>query len=310
MDRAWRSLYRVPFWHEFTSVALNFGWVTRAERINTLFIFNRSHCNELFGFGIWVTVTNVIGPLLTSIDQFFVGSILGAVAVAHYTIPMNLAGRSQILSLSLATALFPRFSQLTLQQAMPLAEKAVLSLGYSFGVICSLTILSGNLFLTLWLGASFAFHAAPVFELLMIGAWFNGIAYIPYTLLQGQGRPDLVAKLHALELLPFILVLWLLLHRFGLPGAALAWTCRVAVDAIFLFKFSRISVHQLLRLIPALVLILISYLWVLLGHFPLIWSLLFDGSIVLAFAACAMVFDPMTKQTALAVSARLIKAVS
>ena len=90
--------------------------------------------------------------------------------------------------------------------------------------------------MSLWMGADFASHATPVIELLLVGAWVNGIAFIPYSFLEGQGRPDLVAKLHALEFLPFIVTLWFLLHRFGLPGAALAWSGRVAVDALLLFE--------------------------------------------------------------------------
>ena len=42
------------------------------------------------GFGAWVTVTNVIGPILVSIDRFFIASTLGANAVAYYSVPMSL----------------------------------------------------------------------------------------------------------------------------------------------------------------------------------------------------------------------------
>lgn len=279
------------------SVGLNLGWVARLENVNTLLIFDRSRFKELFGFGIWITVTNVIGPLLTSIDQFLVGSMMGATAVTHYAVPMSLVSRSQIFSQSLATALFPRFSQMKSEQAMPLAKKAVSSLGYGLGAIFGPAIVLGGPFLTIWLGADFASHATPILELLLIGAWFNGIAYIPYAFLQGQGRPDLVAKLHALEFVPFIAVLWFLLHRFGLPGAAMAWSSRVAADAALLFKTSRLPVSHLLRLAPALILILISYFVTVVAELSISWSALFAALIFAAFVGCAYAYDATAWQT-------------
>lgn len=289
------------------AVGLSLAWVARIERVTSLLIFDLTHGKELFSFGIWVTVTNIIGPLLASIDQLFVGSALGAAAVTHYAVPMSLVSRSQIFSVALAMALFPRFSQLKPKEAMLLAEKAVVSLGYGLGAICGLTIIIGRPFLTLWIGADFALQAAPVFELLLIGAWFNGIAYVPYMLLQGQGRPDVVAKLHSLEFLPYIAVLWVLLHQFGLPGAAFAWSARVIVDAVFLFKLSRFSAHRALRLAPALALVLTAYFGTQIMHASILWSGLFAGLIFLAFVGCAIALDDTTRQIVLALRARLVE---
>jgi O-antigen/teichoic acid export membrane protein len=273
------------------SVASYLGWVARLEKIDTLLIFDRHHVKELVGFGIWVTVTNIIGPILSSIDQLLVGSSLGAAAVAYYTVPMSFVSRSQILSSALAGTLFPRFSQYAPQEAMVLAKKATLSLGYGYGAICGPAIIIGGTFLKLWVGVEFASYATPVLELLLVGAWLNGLAYIPYALLQGQGRPDLVAKLHTLECLPYIALLWFLLSQFGLPGAALAWSTRVAVDAGLLFAVSRLPIHHLLRLAPAFVLITICYTITQLTTISPIQACFFAGLMFVTFVACALVFD-------------------
>ena len=62
----------------------------------------------------------------------------------------------------------------------------------------------------------------------------NSLAYIPYYLLQGVGRPDLTAKFHLLELPIHIALVWFMVTHFGLPGAALAWTLRVTLDFVLL----------------------------------------------------------------------------
>jgi O-antigen/teichoic acid export membrane protein len=290
------------------SVGLNLAWVAHIERLSTLRVFDRSRLTEMLAFGAWVTVTNVISPLLMSIDQLLVGSVLGAVAVAHYAVPMNLVTRFQVFAVALATALFPRFSRVGSEEAMLLSEKAVVSLGYGFGAVCGPAIVIGGPFLLLWLGADFASHATPVFELLLIGTWVNGLAIIPYSFLQGQGRPDLVAKLHTLEVLPFIALLWILLHRFGLSGAAVAWTVRVAIDATLLFWVSRFPLRELLRLVPALLLLLASYVVTQIVDISMIWSVLLAGSIFLAFVGCAILFDATSRQIFQSLRARFLEA--
>jgi len=83
---------------------------------------------------------------------------------------------------------------------------------------------------------------------------------VPFAALQAQGRPDLVAKFHLLELLPFIALLWWSLHRFGLLGAAGAWSLRVTADAVLLFRFSPLGISSLRVLWPGGVLVLAAWL--------------------------------------------------
>ena len=45
----------------------------------------------------WVTVTGLFGPILVILDRFAIGAVLGARAVAIYTVPFQLAQRIQIL---------------------------------------------------------------------------------------------------------------------------------------------------------------------------------------------------------------------
>ncbi len=290
------------------SVALVFGYLALTER----FIrrgFDRRQFRELFGYGAWVSVTNVIGPLLTSIDQLLIGSIQGPVAVAHYSVPMNLMARSQTIATALARTLFPRFSRLSSAEAVELAERSTISLAYMLGAICSSAIIIGKPFLTWWVGPDFASHAIPVFEILMMGAWINGVAFIPFSLLQGQGRPDVVAKLHALEFLPFIFVLWILLQNFGLPGAALAWTTRVTVDAIILFQIANFRWRDLLRLTPIVVLLAVSYCIAQAVDMPPLYSTIVAGAMFLTIVGFALVFDATLRRLLLDLRRRLINAV-
>lgn len=227
-----------------------FSHLLRSERL-PFYRFDSQWARNLLRYGAWVSVTNIVGPVLTSLDQFLVGMKLGTAAVTHYSVPMNLTSRIQIIAVALSRVVFPRLSAYERDAAIELAEKAVVALAYLFGAACIGALFLIGPFLALWISPEFAEITTPIAQTLMIGTWINGLAFISLSLLQGQGRPDLAAKMHLLELLPFIAILWLMIQQFGLPGAAAAWVLRVAVDALLLFHLSGLRVRRLLTVLPA-----------------------------------------------------------
>lgn len=206
----------------------------------------RSHARALLGFGGWITLTSIVGPLLSTFDRVVIGVIAGAGAVTHYTVPFTLASRISIIPGSLSSALFPRFSSSHESERGVLLDSAIRSL---VAIVTPLTV-GGMLimepFLTWWVGAEFAAKAAPIGEILTLGVWANCLAYIPFALIQARGRPDLVAKFHLAELVPYVLLLWLALEWWGAAGAAVAWSLRVWVDAGLLFRTSRFHAPRVL----------------------------------------------------------------
>ncbi len=275
-------------------------YVFRAEHPVDLRRFDRSRVRELLGYGAWVSVTGVVSPLLASVDQVLIGAVLGPAAVAHYAVPMNLATRSQVVATALSKTLFPRFSRLAPDDARLLAAQATMTLAYCFGALCGPAIILAGPFLRLWVGEDFAAYATPIAELLLIGAWTNGIAFIPYTLLQGQGRPDLTAKIHAAEVLPFFAALWVLTTGFGLPGAALAWGVRSTADAAILLKVARCWDRWLLRGLPAAFLLAGCYAVAHLAAPPLAWAAPVATVAGLAMLALGTMFDPALRALLLA----------
>jgi O-antigen/teichoic acid export membrane protein len=207
----------------------------------------------LFRYGGWVTVTGIIAPVLTTLDRFVIGSIAGASALTYYTVPFNLATRVVILPASLSEALFPRLSAASDKAGRKLSDEAI----HALSVILTPIIIAGTLimepFLSWWVGPEMAKNSASVGELIALGLWFNGLAYIPASRLQAQGRPDLLAKCHLAEIVPYLTVLAIALHAWGAVGAAVAWSLRVMVDAIALFSLdggvSRVLVPSLAPLL-------------------------------------------------------------
>jgi O-antigen/teichoic acid export membrane protein len=211
-----------------------------------LFPSLRSRCSfdvrlmrALFIYGGWVTVSNVVGPLLTYMDRFFVGSLLSMAAVGYYTAPYEAMTKALVFPGSLVATLFPVFSAVdageSKQRLEDLCARSLKSLLLVLGPVLFLVVVFARQALLLWLGDDFANKSTLVLQILAVGVLINSLAYVPFTVLQGLGRPDLTAKLHLLELPFYAGLLWFLLRRIGLPGAALAWTLRVLFDAFLLF---------------------------------------------------------------------------
>lgn len=193
----------------------------------------------LIRYGSWITVTGLVSPLLTILDRIIIAAVFGATAVTRYTIPYTLVSRAQILSTGLARAIFPRFSMLGRTEATYVGRQ---SLGALAAIMTPLVVLGAvalDPFLRVWVGGEIASSSAPVGEILLIGVWLNSLAVVPVAFLQGQGRPDVPAKLYVLELAPYVGGLFLGLKLAEIEGAAWAWSARAAADALLLFWAAR-----------------------------------------------------------------------
>jgi len=201
--------------------------------------FALGELRTLLGFGGWVTVSSAVSPILVYLDRFAIGMFLTMTAVAYYTAPYEMVTRLLLVPASLAATLFPAFSTLSGQGRLGRLEtfvtRSVKYLLLILGPTIIMIVSYSREILHLWLGPVFATEGALALQVLAVGVLINSLAHIPYAVVQAVGRPDLTAKFHLVELPVHALLVWLLLGLWGIPGAALAWSIRVAIDALLLF---------------------------------------------------------------------------
>ncbi len=193
---------------------------------------------EMLGYGAWLTVSNVVGPLMVYIDRFVIAGLLAVSWVAYYSAPYELVTRLWLIPAALTGVLFPAMAAASPERLAALyrtGTKAVLIAVFPLALVA--TVFAED-WLQAWLGPQFAAHGARVAQLLCLGAAVNCLAYLPFTLLQARGRADLTAKLHLAELPVYLLVLWALVGHWGIEGAAAAWALRCTADAAALFLFA------------------------------------------------------------------------
>ena len=202
----------------------------------------RSEIRGLLKFGGWMTVTNIIGPLMMYMDRFVIGAALSISAVAYYVTPYEMVTRILAIPAAIVTVLFPVFAA---SKSNGSSHAAVL---YSMGGRAILGILAPIVMvlvvfaeegLRVWMGSDFSQKSGPVLQWLAIGVYLNSYAQVPFAFVQGIGRADITAKLHLLELPIYLGLMFWLLNTHGIIGVAIAWLLRATLDAILLTIIAR-----------------------------------------------------------------------
>lgn len=241
---------------------------------------------RLLAFGGWVSVASFVGPMLVYIDRFLLGAWVTMTEVAYYTTPYSLVTRVLIFPAAAAQVLFPAFA--TTSDADPerlevLVDRGIRAICLAVFPVAFLAVLFARPALDLWLGGRFAANSFVVLQLIALGVFINASAVVPSSVISAVGRPDLIAKLYLAELIPYVLLLWVLAHAFGIQGVAAAWTIRCATDALLLFLITRRVVPAASRAVRrGAVIVLIGCVPIAVAFLPL------DGALGVVFAVAVI----------------------
>lgn len=195
---------------------------------------------RLIKFGGWMTLSNIISPIMAYFDRFIISNMWGANKVAFYTAPSEGVSRALNVPIALARALFPKLSNATEKSERIRLEKLSY---FAISIVCVPIITIGFIYSTeimgLWMGHEYEGESANILRILLIGLFFNGVAQIPFAKIQAIGKSHITAIIHLLELVPYLFLLYFLSNHYSLIGVAIAWTIRVTVDFIALFLCSK-----------------------------------------------------------------------
>ncbi|MDD5232376.1 MAG: flippase [Syntrophales bacterium] len=229
------------------------------------------NAGPLFRLGGYITVSNLISPLLAYLDRFLIGSLISVTAVAYYTTPYEIASKLWIFPGALVGVLFPAFStcfKSDHERARLLFLKGVKYIFIAlFPFVLLITAFSYE-GIEFWLGSDFARNSGRVMQYMALGVFLNSFALVPFALIQAAGRPAWTAVLHFIELPFYLAAIWILTSHYGIEGAAIAWLGRVAVDTLVLFLLSRRLLmpgfagaerNPMMIIIPSLAMLGLSY---------------------------------------------------
>jgi O-antigen/teichoic acid export membrane protein len=274
-------------------------WATLAVIVWAVFDMERSlRCRPRFDqrllvrlltFGSWVTVSNIVSPVLVYCDRFLIGSLLSVTAVTYYATPQDAVTKLLALPTAIALVVFQRVSRDHRTAPASAHRHARQAVDTTFVGLFPLALAAMTLapeLMTLWLGADIAAHSWVFLQIFAFGIVINGLAQIPATFLQATGHPKWAALFHLAELAIYAPLLWVGIHWGSLPGAAVAWTVRIIIDAAALYwAVSRTTATgSLLTLWDVVTLgIPTAGLVLLVGHAGLGHRLTVGGAVLLGF---------------------------
>jgi O-antigen/teichoic acid export membrane protein len=181
---------------------------------------------SLLSFGGWLTLQNVSGTLLASLQPLLISTILTMTALTQYVVPHDLISKLSILPASMMAVLFPAYIVLQGSRDGRLEEffwKGLKYLVFFMGLaVLFLMILSSEI-LVWWLGSDFV-GSVRVLQILAAGGFLGAISWHFGIFLQGMGyvkQASLVATFLVIFEGAFA---WVLITKLGIVGAAMAFT--------------------------------------------------------------------------------------
>jgi len=201
-------------------------------------VIQRKMAGNLLSFGGWMTITNVINPIMIYLDRFIIGRIISVAAVAYYATPGEIVTKLSIISGAMMAVFFPAFSSIYVQDKESAAKLFINGVKYVFIIIFPLSLVIVTLSyegLNIWLGPEFSGKSTTVMQVLSIGVLFLCLGQVPYALIQGAGKPNLTAIIQIIEIPFYLIALFFMTNKYGIFGASIAWSGRLFVDSIILF---------------------------------------------------------------------------
>ena len=237
-----RQVSVIVFWLILLIVASSCAYLAYCFRVFPTLIawpsIDRTIVPALVVFGGWVTISNVLIPTLVYLDRLLIGALVSVEALTYYSTPHEVASRLLIFPIALSTTLFPAFSALSARDWEDLKRLYIRSLKYvvvGLGPVALIGAVFASDLLRVWLGRDFAAKSTVVFQVLSVGILLNALSLMPSNLLDSIGRPDVRAKLFLSYVLVYAVAVWILIAKFGIVGAAVAWAMRGGAECLLFF---------------------------------------------------------------------------
>jgi antigen flippase len=180
-----------------------------------------SAARGLLAYGSRSYVSDILGTLAQQVDQVLVIGLLSPSSMGLYAVALGAARAVDLYSASVVAVLFPRASSLANAEIAALTGRAV-------RVTAALLIATGILLIALMptllpLFYGRAFRASvPVAQVVVVSFVLNAVVYVLAQAFLAAGRPGVNAFIQLSGLAMTIPLMYLLIPRYGLLGAAIA----------------------------------------------------------------------------------------
>jgi O-antigen/teichoic acid export membrane protein len=193
---------------------------------------------------IWITVLSL---LLTQVDKILLTHLLALKYFSYYELAGTVAGTLNSLTGPIATAFYPRFTELVTrgdEEALRLAyHKGAQLVAVVVGTAAIVLIAFGDRLMFLWTGnMELTSHVVPLLPVLTLGTLLNGLMWIPYQLQLAYGWTSLAIRVNTVAVAVLVPAIIVVVPRYGGLGAAWVWVLLNTGYLIFVIYFMHLRV--------------------------------------------------------------------
>jgi O-antigen/teichoic acid export membrane protein len=237
-------------------VCLTFATLKRVvPEVSIGWNFDNKLLREMFGYGFKISVSRIGNLICFQADKLIVSRVLGLAAVSFYEVSARLTSFMRAVPLVLLSALIPATSELGARQDREKILRTYIVVSKYIAMltvaVVAFLVLDAGALVRLWLGKGFD-RSALLIQILAIGYGANVLGGAASQIGAGIGRPEF--DMHSTILLSITnpVLSFLLVRKFGAPGAAAGTSLALMMAATYLLvlfhrNYMGISLGTVLR---------------------------------------------------------------
>jgi O-antigen/teichoic acid export membrane protein len=200
-------------------------------------VFQQYLLKKNWRFAAGMTGISIMATILTQIDKIILSKLLTLQVFGYYILAVNVGNALSYLVQPVSAALFPKLSQLVLDE-----DKTKLSSLYHNGCqLVSIILLPAAMtlalfsteILTLWIrDPEIVRNAYFLMSLIIVGTAINSLMVLPYTLQLAYGWTKLVFSQNVISTILLVPLMIFMVKSYGAVGAPIVW---IILNAGYLF---------------------------------------------------------------------------
>lgn len=226
------TLIDILFLHLFLNVAVLVGTLAflSKARIRPGFEVDTTRAKQMLRYGSKVHVGNISGQANLNLAQVLMAAWLSPIYLGLYVVAMSAAGLSQIFSQAVQTVATPGIAQKSSEAERTAVLQGVFRQYWVISLLVAFAIgIALPAVIPLAFGAEFKDSIWPA-EVLLLGSCVVGAKQVLAGGAQALGDPWLGSKAQLYALVLTVVLLYFLLPRMGIMGAAIATTSAYSAE--------------------------------------------------------------------------------
>ena len=195
---------------------------------------------RLLHYGKWVMVMSIARPIMLMTDRIMIGAQIGAIAVAAYAMPFQIASRLQLIPQSVLLVLFPRMAADDHAQARQRTQEYMVVFANFFAPIMVGGICMAEPLMRIWLGSDLDERSVLLARLVLAGCWISGMAGVANNFVMARGDSRFAAVLRLVQLPVYVGAMYLAAEYSGLYAVAIVFGLLQVWDLVSLSRPDRL----------------------------------------------------------------------